>query len=39
VASARAKAAEHWAFCDAPDSVQEIAAALIVIPIWAFWWD
>lgn len=39
IEAATALAAEHCAFCDAPDSVQEIAAALIATPIWAFWWD
>ena len=45
IEAATVLAAEHWAFCDGwlggyqLDSVQEIAAALMVTPIWSFWWD
>ena len=39
IEAATALAAEHWAFGEAPESVQEIAAALIATPVWSFWWD
>ena len=39
IKAATALAAEHWAFGESRDTVQEIAAALMVTPIWSFWWD
>ena len=39
IEAATALAAEHWAFGEASDSVQVIAAALIATPVWSFWWD
>jgi hypothetical protein len=39
IEAATALAAEHWAFGESRDTVREIAAGLMVTPLWSFWWD